>query len=497
MPIKMPVATLRDLCSSQSYSGADDVAAMQKWAGDKFALEHEGKPVPVAEIEFSDEKPALKTISIAPKVEPKNNGLPDDWSEKTAALVAKALKDAGVVKTDGRPPAGDPNAEVKVGKSMVQKLYENDIKRGVSFFSDYDTALLAKSFLTMQVTQADMGTVGMQQVQNAHKSFLELHEKIVGKAYSTTSVTGGAALMPEAFIPDLIRNVTEAGVARRLSRVITMTEGSVVIPRRTGGVTIYFPLESGTITESSPTTDNVQLHAKTALGMSEMSNQALADSGVSLVDFTMQEFATAIAQKEDDCLLVANGEATNGGMTGFESTSYFGVAATDGGNVVVGGTTADAHTAAQLAAAIARVPAYARKNMAFTGSTTLCSLIFHRLQVSTPGGLTLGELEGFGLIQRWLGIPIIENNSMSTVNAASTTQRGKGFNSNTQIDLFLGDFSRAAIFGDRMQVSVETSREAGFKTYSTFMRIAERFHTVVHSIGTSSVAGPVVSFWQS
>jgi HK97 family phage major capsid protein len=509
MANKMPLATLVAVAKSEGYTGPEtDAEAMKKHLlehpeGAVDTITYEGEKYTVKDLVF-DPPPAQKPPRSKEVLSPPKPALPADFDEKVkhlAKLTAKEmLSKAGYsFRENSFEPITPESTPVRVGKSMQEVIYENDIKRGTAFFSSYGNAMLAKHYLDYHFRISDLqyGAQTPLGVENARKSFLEMHEKVVGKAYTTTSVTGGAALMPEAFIPDLIRNVTEAGVARRLARVVTMSEGQVIIPRRTGGITIYFPQESVAPTESSPTTDDVVLSAKTAMGLTQASNQSIQDSGISILDFTFQEFATAIAQKEDDCLLVGDATSTFGGMTGFESTTYFGTTATDGGNVVVGATTSDAHTAAQIASAIARVPPYARRNMVFTGSTTLVSTIFHRLQTSTPGGMTLGELEGFGLLQRWMGIPIIENNSMSVVNDAGSTARGKGFTAGDQIDLFLGDFSRAAIFGDRMQVEMSISRERGFDTNSAYLRVVERFHSVVHSIGTSTTAGPVVSFWQT
>lgn len=501
---KKSLADLRALCAANGYTGKDDAASMKAWAVEQnFALVIDGSEVEIKDIEFADDKPR-KVVSLPAQksTEPAaTKPEPVDLDLKIKAAVSETLKGLNVGQPTRPGAAGGAVTHVK---SMEQRMYEDRIKQfsgksGKSvgakpFFADYETALLFKSYFAQQYT----GALGNYEAADQHRAkFLKLHEDIVGKAYSTTSVTGGAALMPELFVPDLIRNVNEAGIARKLAKVIQMPVGKVVIPRRTGGTSGAFQTENSAVTASNATYDNVTLDAETYISIAIASEQAISDAGLSIIDLTMQEFATEIAQKEDDCLLIGDGTATYGGMTGFESTSKYGTTATDGGNVVVGGADATAHTHAQLCNAIARVPGYARKNMVITCTPTIKSTIFDRLATATAGGMTLTELVGFGLVDAYMNVPIIQNYSMSSVTDAGSTARGKGFTAGDQIDFLIGDFSRACLFGDRMAVEMSMSRERGFDAYSVYLRAVDRFDTVVHSVGTSSTAGPVVSFWQT
>ncbi|HLU27475.1 MAG TPA: phage major capsid protein [Glycomyces sp.] len=493
---KLTLAQATALAEREGYTGNDkSAAAIKSWMADTFEslTDEDGKSYKPDEIEI--EEPAPKRVVSIPKgnIAVKNNA-PLDTSDPAVksyleSVVREQMRQAGQLPVQGRP-AMVPGAEVET-KSAEQRMYEDRIKFKQAFFSDWRTAIMAKSWLASHyLPQAGRVEEGIQ----AHKSFLELHEKVAGKAYTTTGPTSGAPLVPDYFMPDLIRNVTEAGVARKLAKVVQMPESQIFIPRRTGGMTGYFLAENQTITETEATYDNVTLNAKTFLMLSKASEQMFQDSGLPFLDITFQEMATTLAQMEDDCLLIATGTGTYGGMTGFERK--YGTTATDGGYVVVGGADASAHTQAQVVNAIARVPQYARKNMVITIHHNLKPVIFDRLSTSTPGGLTLTELTGFGLVQSYMNVPIIENNSMSSVVDAGANNRA-GFTAGDQIDFLIGDFSRAALFGDRLAVEMTTSRERYFDQYAVAIRLVKRFHINVHSVGTSSVAGPVVSFWQT
>jgi HK97 family phage major capsid protein len=461
-------------------------------------LAFEGKDYPASEIELDEASPR-KTFSIPSAVKPKGEDRPgaDDEAVKAriTAEVAAQVKALGFQVVNGRPVPVDPNANrAKVLSSPEQREYKDRIARRQAFFENTEQAIMAKHWLGNLIANA---CGNFDRAADERKKFLELHETVCGKAYSTSSPTAGQALMPEAFVPDLIRNVTEAGVARKLARVVPMPEAQLIYPRRTGGLTAYFPAENVAATASNATYDNVTLTAKTAVILAQASEQTLADSGLPFVDITMQEMATTQAQLEDDCLLTGQGTSTYGGMVGFENTTNYAATAATAGNQVTGATTADAHTAAQIALAIATVPYYARNGMVITCSHFQAANIFNRLSVSTPGGLLMKELIGYGLVQSWNGIPIIENNSMNVVNDAGATARGLGFTAGDQIDFLIGNFQRAAMFGDRGQYEVAISRERYFDAYAVAIRSVARFHINVHSIGTASTAGPVIAFMQT
>lgn len=477
------------------FTGDDPALALAHCATEGVTFEVEGKTFAAADCDLEAEgekKP--RSFSAKAAAKPNADEPIQDILAKAKATVYDQLVKDGILKRAGagfKPVT--PGSEIKV-RSLEERIYEDRIARKSAFFTNVDTAVLCKHWLNSMIAQA---ATQPETYNKEFTRFKELHERITGKAYTTTDAQSAAPLMPDAFIPDLIRNVTEAGVARRLCKVVPMTTGQAIFPRRTGGLSASFPAENSNATASTATYDNVTLNAKTAVIIAQASEQTLQDCGLGFVDITMQEMATTQAQLEDDCLLVGDGTATYGGMTGFESTSKYGATATDGGNIVVGGASADVHTATQIINAIARVPLYARKGMVITIQGNLKPVIFDRLAVSTPGGLTLQEIAGFGLVSAWMGVPIIENNSMSSVTDAGSTARGKGFTAGDQIDFLIGDFSRAALFGDRMAWEVSMSREVGFQSYSVYLRSVARFCTNVHGTGSSTAAGPVVAFYQT
>lgn len=411
---------------------------------------------------------------------------PADEGMKLKAMVADELKRLGVVKPN-RPGA---IGETQVGtvKSAAERLYDVQAKAGKTFFADYGTALACKHWLGSKIGQFT------QQGDTYQHEWKRFNEVCQTKAYDTTSTTGGSATVPDLFIPDVIKNVLDYGAARKIGKVIQMGQSDIYIPRRTGGLSMTYPTENSAGTASNATYDNVTLHAKTGMVLCQASRQILDDTGIPLMEEVMDEIARCIATQEDNIFFTGNGSSTYAGMTGFEFK--YGATATDGGYVVVGGATADAHTDAQVNNAFGRLPQYARKNAVITCSPQMNSTIFGRLAQSSPGGLTFTEIAGMGWVQKWRGVPIIENNSMSSVTDAGATNR-TGFTAGDQIDFLIGDFARAALIGDRLGLEVEMDPSPGFTSYSVYIRGIIRHDIVVHSVGTSTTAGPVVSFWQT
>lgn len=497
---KLKHKVLRDLiadpANGKGYTGGDDPAKMLAFAtsqGWAFKDPSQGvdTELPVDKWEFvSDEEPR-KLFSIPTTVAaPENKNAPDDWGIKLEAAVTDRLKRLGLIDVSGRPVPVNPTKTIEV-KSSAQRMYENEIACKRARFSRFEDAEMFRLWIGHKIAldKKDIDAAGQ-----AFKKFGDMADQVYGKAYSTTSVTAGAALVPEVFIPELIRNVLAYGAFSQLTQVIQTNSPQIFLPRRTGGLTGYWPSENGTITNTNATYDNVALNAKTFAVLAIASNQLLNDSGINFVDATMTEISLSIAQMIDQCLLIANTTATYGGHTGFEQ--QYGGAATDAGYVVVGGTTAITHTITQLSSLIGRLPQYARANAKFTCTPTIRAAIFDRLAYSA-GGLQPQQLINGSLAYSYLGFPIIENNVMSSVVDASATQRGMGFAANTQIDVLFGEFARASKLLMLNQMELATSSERGFDAYNTYFRGVARFHSVVHDVGTATAAGPVVSFWQN
>jgi len=119
------------------------------------------------------------------------------------------------------------------------------------------------------------------------------------KAMSEGSTSGGGFLVPEEFTAEVYRIIEDFGLISKLGTRIVMGSDTKNVPRLSSSVTISYPGEATAGTESQPVLAQVQLLAKTCIGLTAMSNELLADANVSVVDLLAQLFAEAIAGEID------------------------------------------------------------------------------------------------------------------------------------------------------------------------------------------------------
>lgn len=420
---------------------------------------------------------------------------PADLNQKIEAIVAQRLAAAGATKSYKPGMIVPKDAPIGV-KSGEQREYEDRLANGKAFCTSYESAKGLHLWLQAKSARAylDQGTY-----DSVNKQFGEWASHVTDgqKAYDTFTAASAGNTIPDLFQAELIRNVLDYGIYNQLSRVINMPGPQMNWSQRTGGVTGSYPAENVAPSVSTGTLNNISLNAKTFQVLQQASKQILTDSGIAMMEWIMQEAAMAIAKQKDDVLIIGNASGTYAGATGYEFK--YGVTAADTGQSITGGGDATAHTAADLTRVIGRLPQnYRRNSPCWTCSPGMASIIFDRLAETTPGGLTWREHSTLGYVRYWRGFPIIENNCMSSVAVASTTNR-TGFTAGDQIDVLFGDFSRAAFFGELQSMEVEVSAPggAGMLTNSTYVAVRARFDTNIYNVGDSTNAGAVVALWQT
>jgi HK97 family phage major capsid protein len=130
---------------------------------------------------------------------------------------------------------------------------------------------------------------------------------------------------------------------------------------------------------------------------------------------------------------------------------------------------------------MATLPQYARKNAKWYCSPVCQDLVFTRLMMAA-GGNTPATLAG-GVAPQFAGYPIVP----STVLEDSTSAIN-----NTHMLLF-GDLQKAATMGSAREMRFLRSDDRYFELDQVGVKATERFDIVVHDVGTSSVAGPMVA----
>lgn len=135
------------------------------------------------------------------------------------------------------------------------------------------------------------------------------------KAMNETTGSAGGFIVPEEFANEVNRVVEDYGLIAKMARKFPMNSDTLNVPRLGSTVTISYPGEATAGTESQPVFENVQLLAKTAIGLTPMSNELLADANVSVVDLLVELFAEAIAGMLDTQGLAGSGAPFTGILT--------------------------------------------------------------------------------------------------------------------------------------------------------------------------------------
>jgi HK97 family phage major capsid protein len=324
--------------------------------------------------------------------------------------------------------------------------------------------------------------------------FVQNNARLYGDRYAAAvtskDATGTQYLIPEEFSSDIIDLRERYGVARRLFRMVPMTSDTKVIPRRQGGLTAHFVTEGAAGTESNKTWDQVRLTAKDLMVLSRHTNQVSMDVVVNFGDDLAGEISYAFANKEDDCAFNGTGSNTYGGIVGVRTK----LQDCDGaGTDSIGLANATGNLYSEIVLAdfnkvVGLLPQHADTDRAcWVVHKAFYHTVMQKLEMAA-GGVTMAEVANGDRRPRpmFAGYPVEFSQVMPSTEA------------NTQVCALLGDFTQGAAFGDRQEESIAFSEHATVNSENVFerneiaIRGTERFDVVVHDVGSSSAAGPIV-----
>lgn len=294
--------------------------------------------------------------------------------------------------------------------------------------------------------------------------------------------SAGGFLVPTEMEQAIIDNREQYGVFRRILRNVTMSSDTMTVPVRAGGVTAYYVGDAASITASDASWSSVNLNARKIAVLSRMSSELSDDAVISVAEWVASEIGYAFAVAEDNAAVDGDGTSTYGGIQGYRALLDDGTSRTGAVDAASGNDTFSEFTLADITKLMAALPAYALPNARFVCSQAFKGYVLDRLS-SAAGGNTIGDLQrGFG--PTFFGYPVEISQSMP---AGLTTDY-----SNLVVLLF-GDFAKSGILGNRRGVTVATSGDRYFDTDEIAIRGTQRFDIVVHDVGTTTAAGPVVA----
>ena len=311
------------------------------------------------------------------------------------------------------------------------------------------------------------------------------------RAMGENTNEGGGASVPPEFSNDLIDLREMYGVFRRNAKIVPMNSDTLLIPRRTGGLTAYFVAEAGSITASDAAWDNVELVAKKLAVLARYSSEINQDSLIDFGNTMADEIAYAFANKEDDCGFNGDGSSTYGGITGVREKikALSGTIANIAGLVVATGTGYGTNYASTVLtdfeAVVGKLPIYADTPR----TKWYCHKgyfwnVMQKLSLAAGGNTEFNISNGSA--PRFLGYDVEFVQVMPQVSAVN------------QVCALLGDLSLGARMGTRLDTSIAFSEHSRFANDQIEIRGTERFDINVHDVGNASataalrVPGPIV-----
>ncbi len=281
-------------------------------------------------------------------------------------------------------------------------------------------------------------------------------------AMSSTVPADGGFLIPEEFRAELLRVALETAIVRPRARVIPMASLRAAIPTVDstsnastvfGGVTAFWTEEAAALTQSQPTFGRVVLEAKKLTAYTEVPNELVQDSAISVQAIIDSMFPAAIAWYEDVAFLAGTGVGEPLGALSTANPAIALVAKETG----QGTATIQWENIVKMYARM--LPASLNSAVWIVSPDTFPELATMALSVGTGGSAIWLNNGQDGPPMTILGRPVIVSEKVGTLG--------------TQGDISFVDFAHYLI-GDRMAMSALSSTDFRFGTDTTAYRVIER-----------------------
>ena len=182
-------------------------------------------------------------------------------------------------------------------------LQQQESKKVEEKLTEFET-LLKRPEAGLQAPQVDMSTKAFEKWLRKGKENMDVDEV---KALTVSDDTSAGFLAPPEYVRELIKTLTEVSPMRTIARVRQTTQKSVQIPSRTATFAAQFVAETGTRSETTGyTTQLEEIPTHELYALVDISEQELEDSVFNLEAEMQQEFADQFAKAEGTSMISGN-----------------------------------------------------------------------------------------------------------------------------------------------------------------------------------------------
>ena len=136
------------------------------------------------------------------------------------------------------------------------------------------------------------------------------------KEVTPVSASSGGYIIPDTYVPEMIRIVPQVGQIQKIARQVPLGPGRTRIPRRGTGVTAYWVGAGKSITTSDPKTSMMNMEPEKLAALCLMDNEVADESLINVGQFIAFEQMYAIMKAEESAIINGAGAPSDGGIIG-------------------------------------------------------------------------------------------------------------------------------------------------------------------------------------
>lgn len=292
----------------------------------------------------------------------------------------------------------------------------------------------------------------------------------------------GANFVPDVLSSTVLRLVDQYSAFAQNATSLQMPSDVVLFPKRTAGTSAAWVSENSAISPADPNATQVTVTAKKLAGAVVVSSELLQDSIVSIADWIAAELALSISNAVETAAWLgnpSNAPGVAGIVSSYTGGLLAGSAATYAASLVTAaGDTPDEVTKANLLAMMAKLPQHSRAGAKWYVSPYFFATCMQALDLNQGGSVGLSA----GMGMTFLGSPVV-----------FTDQLPGAADSTGVVMALYGDLANSSIYGTRASIELASSDQVNFLSDQTVIRAIARVGITHHTIGSDTVAGPVIA----